>query len=69
MEIFIGINKQYLSMVPIRLINWKVSFLKICKVMSDKIVIYENDSGNHLMGQRQPSGTPFKNSFKSVGNV
>ncbi len=26
-------------------------------------------SGSHLMGQRQPSGTPFKNTFKFVGNV
>ncbi len=25
--------------------------------------------GNQTMGQRQPSGTPFKNTFKSVGNV
>ncbi len=26
-------------------------------------------SGSHLMGQRQPSGTHFKNTLKSVGNV
>ncbi len=26
-------------------------------------------SGSHLIGQRQPSRTPFKNTFKSVANV
>ncbi len=28
-----------------------------------------NYSSNHLMGQRQPSGTPFKNTFDNISVV
>ncbi len=49
--------------------NWRVEIGEQKLTHSHRestVFIY---SGSHLLGQRQPSETPLKNTFKYIGNV